>query len=145
MKEIPTTLTLLLCYDSFLIDDIPIREYMNTNSQYPAKPMFVYATIWDASSWATDGGQYKVNYEFSPFKAVYTNFAMSGCSVVQALIREHVCYSQTSTNIFVDNHPILARLSNHQFLALEWVRMNYMIYDYCKDIKRYPIGLLPEC
>nr|CAD1840926.1 unnamed protein product [Ananas comosus var. bracteatus] len=40
----------------FYIDDIPIREVRRSEvagGDYPSKPMSLYATIWDASNWAT--------------------------------------------------------------------------------------------
>ncbi|MCD7446895.1 putative xyloglucan endotransglucosylase/hydrolase protein 30 [Datura stramonium] len=40
----------------FYIDDVPIREIVRNDAmggEYPSKPMGLYATIWDASDWAT--------------------------------------------------------------------------------------------
>ncbi|KAF2546983.1 hypothetical protein F2Q70_00022432, partial [Brassica cretica] len=50
-------------------------------ADYPAKPMALYATIWDASDWATSGGKYKANYKFAPFVAEFKSFSLDGCSV----------------------------------------------------------------
>ncbi|GJW30416.1 probable xyloglucan endotransglucosylase/hydrolase protein 28 [Tanacetum coccineum] len=47
----------------FYVDDVAIREMKRTESMgadFPSKPMTLYATIWDASEWATNGGKYKV-------------------------------------------------------------------------------------
>ena len=41
--------------------------------------MSLYATIWDASSWATEGGRYKINYTYGPFVASYKDFVLHGC------------------------------------------------------------------
>nr|GEU31948.1 probable xyloglucan endotransglucosylase/hydrolase protein 30 [Tanacetum cinerariifolium] len=46
----------------FYIDEVPIREILRSDemgSDFPSKPMALYATIWDASNWATNGGKYK--------------------------------------------------------------------------------------
>ncbi|CAL9106805.1 unnamed protein product, partial [Musa textilis] len=40
----------------FYIDDTPIREVVRSDAMggdYPSKPMSIYATIWDGSTWAT--------------------------------------------------------------------------------------------
>ncbi|RZR95430.1 hypothetical protein BHM03_00024278 [Ensete ventricosum] len=53
----------------FYIDNTPIREVVRTQTMggdFPSKPMSLYATIWDGSTWATSGGRYKVNYKFAP-------------------------------------------------------------------------------
>ena len=57
-------------YFRFYIDEVPIREVLRSEEMggdYPSKPMSLYATIWDASNWATSGGKYKVNYKYAPF------------------------------------------------------------------------------
>ncbi|PRQ26175.1 putative xyloglucan:xyloglucosyl transferase [Rosa chinensis] len=28
---------------------------------------------------------------------------------------------------------------------MQWVQKNYMIYNYCTDAKRFPLGFDPEC
>ncbi|VAI48259.1 unnamed protein product [Triticum turgidum subsp. durum] len=46
----------------FYVDDTPIREVVRhpgMGGDFPAKPMAVYATIWDGSAWATEGGKYE--------------------------------------------------------------------------------------
>uniref|UniRef100_M8BVH4 Putative xyloglucan endotransglucosylase/hydrolase protein 28 n=1 Tax=Aegilops tauschii TaxID=37682 RepID=M8BVH4_AEGTA len=51
----------------FYVDGTPIREVVRSEAmgaQFPSKPMSLYATIWDGSSWATSGGRYKVDYNF---------------------------------------------------------------------------------
>ncbi|KAH0852440.1 hypothetical protein HID58_090819 [Brassica napus] len=34
--------------------------------------MWLYGSIWDASSWATENGKYKADYKYQPFTAKYT-------------------------------------------------------------------------
>ncbi|XP_018473186.1 probable xyloglucan endotransglucosylase/hydrolase protein 32 isoform X2 [Raphanus sativus] len=39
----------------FLVDDIPIRRYPKKSAAtFPLRPMWLYGSIWDASSWATE-------------------------------------------------------------------------------------------
>jgi len=120
----------------FLVDNIPIRQFQklkSVESQYPSKPMSIYATLWDASDWATDGGKYKANYSYEPFLSTYTNLITSGCTPDQ-----RDCKSDYLDQL------VPSTLSKDQKEAIEFVRSNYMIYDYCQDVSRYPKGL-PEC
>lgn len=121
------------------IDDIPIREYPNMalKGQYPLKPMYVYATIWDGSDWATDGGKYKANYSYAPFVAAYSNFILNGCATQQPPSTGCTCASEFSS-------VVPPKLTSQQRLALQWVQQKYIIYDYCQDKNRYPTPL-PEC
>lgn len=62
----------------FFVDDIPIRKYRRTNPYtFPARPMWLYGSIWDASPWATDNGKYKVDYSYQPFVAQYRGFVLA--------------------------------------------------------------------
>nr|ABK22838.1 unknown [Picea sitchensis] len=63
----------------FSVDDVPIRRYPRTDA-FPTRPMWVYGSIWDASSWATDSGRYKVDYNYQPFVAKYTDFVLTDCT-----------------------------------------------------------------
>jgi len=69
----------------FSVDDVVIRKYPRTDdSTFPTRPMWVYGSIWDASSWATDSGRYKVDYDYQPFMGKYTDFVLSDCSQSRA-------------------------------------------------------------
>ncbi|CAN0877150.1 Probable xyloglucan endotransglucosylase/hydrolase protein 28 [Linum grandiflorum] len=68
----------------FYVDDVPIREVVRTASMggdFPSKPMSLYATIWDGSDWATNGGKYRVNYNYAPYTTEFSDFVLHGCSV----------------------------------------------------------------
>ena len=68
----------------FYIDEVPIKEIVRSDEMggdFPSKPMSLYATIWDASSWATNGGKYKVNYKYAPFVAEFKDLVLEGCPV----------------------------------------------------------------
>jgi hypothetical protein len=56
---------------------------------FPAKPMAVYATIWDGSAWATDGGKYKVNYKHAPFASDFSGLAIVGSRADDPVPRVH--------------------------------------------------------
>ncbi|KAJ4906988.1 putative xyloglucan endotransglucosylase/hydrolase protein 32 [Raphanus sativus] len=119
----------------FLVDDIPIRRYPKKSAAtFPLRPMWLYGSIWDASSWATEDGKYKADYKYQPFTAKYTNFKAIGCTA----------YSSAWC------HPVSASpyrsggLTRKQYQAMRWVQTHSMVYDYCKDYKR-DHSLTPEC
>ncbi|KAL6906249.1 hypothetical protein ACP4OV_003850 [Aristida adscensionis] len=125
----------------FYIDETPIREVVRTESmgaQFPSKPMSLYATIWDGSSWATSGGRYKVDYKFAPFVAELTDLTLHGCAISSTLTRPSACPPDA-----VSVHNMMA-MSSNQRSAMEKFRTKYMTYGYCYDRLRYPIPL-SEC
>eukprot|EP00253_Pinus_taeda_P012318 PITA_12318 len=131
----------------FMVDSIPIRTFPRMKSLgaiYPSKPMSVYATIWDASSWTTDGGRYKANYSYQPFLATYTNFITVSCLPVLKDELYNLDNQYCSQGRVLDcNFP--PELNQYQLQALDVVQKNYMVYDYCQDFRRYPKGSMPEC
>ncbi|XP_027182641.1 probable xyloglucan endotransglucosylase/hydrolase protein 30 [Coffea eugenioides] len=128
----------------FYVDDIPIREVIHhpdLGGDYPSKPMSLYATIWDASSWATNGGKAKVNYEYEPFAAEFKDLVLEGCRVDPI--------EQISSTNCTDR---IARLIAQEYAtikpegrkAMKWFRERYMYYSYCYDNLRYKVPP-PEC
>jgi len=119
----------------FLVDDVPIRRYpRKSGATFPLRPMWLYGSIWDASSWATEDGKYKADYKYQPFVAKYSNFKASGCSAYAP----RWC------------HPVSASpyrsggLTRQQDRAMRWVQRYLMVYNYCQDPKR-DHSLTPEC
>eukprot|EP01018_Ginkgo_biloba_P026271 Gb_33516 [translate_table: standard] len=129
----------------FFVDNVPIREVVKTEgmgSQYPSKPMSVYATIWDGSDWATKGGTYKVNYKYAPFTATFTDLVLEGCTV-NPIEEIPYCTPDIDSLARVDM-PDFSILSAEQKAAMKWFRSRYISYSYCDDEARYP-NPLPEC
>lgn len=127
-----------LCYcviSRFLVDDVPIRRYpRKSDATFPLRPMYVYGSIWDASSWATEDGKYKADYQYQPFVGRYTNFKLGGCTADESVsCRPPSASASGSTG-----------LSQQQYLAMEWAQKNYLVYDYCRDPKR-DHTFTPEC
>ncbi|CAH1420028.1 unnamed protein product [Lactuca virosa] len=119
----------------FLVDDVPIRRYARkSDTTFPLRPMYVYGSIWDASSWATENGRYKVNYGYQPFVGRYTNFKLKGCAAD----------SQQSCQPPSGSPATTGGLSHQQVAAMQWVQRNYKVYDYCSDPKRDHTQT-PEC
>jgi xyloglucan:xyloglucosyl transferase len=130
----------------FYVDEVPIREVIRNpamGGDYPSKPMSLYATIWDASTWATSGGKYKVNYDFQPFVAEFTDLVLEGCTVdpiQQIPAAAAPCDRKTATLEAADYNTI----SPEGRKAMSWFRERYMYYSYCYDLVRYPVPP-PEC
>ena len=130
------------------MDNIPVREVQNKpamSKNYPSKPMAVYATIWDASDWATHGGKYPVNYKYAPFTASLGQMEMAGCIYDPTDLSGKSCSKSSSPSSLdpVEGQDFV-KLSNQQIQGLNWARSKQMIYSYCKDRRRYNV-LPPEC
>jgi len=126
----------------FYVDYMPIRVYKNkVGVPYPNKgPMLLYATLYDGDSWATDGGQTKMNWSSGPFVASYTNFfvdACQWCNESSSLLVPSLCALLQST-LWWDgvNYQTLNASDQAQ---LHNIRSKHLIYDYCADTNRYPI------
>ncbi|KAH7836932.1 hypothetical protein Vadar_007564 [Vaccinium darrowii] len=119
----------------FYVDDVPIRRYpRKSDDTFPLRPMWVYGSVWDASSWATEGGKVKADYEYQPFIGKYRNFKLGACKASGS----PSCgppWGQPSGP---------SGLSPQQYAAMEWVQRKYMVYDYCSDPSRDHIHT-PEC
>ncbi|KAK6162750.1 hypothetical protein DH2020_002591 [Rehmannia glutinosa] len=128
----------------FYIDDVPIREIVRNDAMgadFPSKPMRLYATIWDASDWATSGGKYRANYQYAPFVAEFTDLVLHGCAT--DTLEEVVatgCAQRDDQLASAD----FATITPKQKLAMKKFRSKYMYYSYCYDTLRYPVPP-PEC
>ncbi|OAY32844.2 xyloglucan endotransglucosylase/hydrolase protein 2 [Manihot esculenta] len=126
----------------FFVDEIPIRVFKNKTNigvSYPSRPMQVQASLWDGDSWATDGGQTKINWSYAPFKANFQGFDISGCSVLD-ISNILPCFSQK----YWWNLDKFWKLNSSQQKAYDNVRNKHLTYDYCLDNPRFPIPP-PEC
>ncbi|XP_010276803.1 PREDICTED: probable xyloglucan endotransglucosylase/hydrolase protein 30 [Nelumbo nucifera] len=128
----------------FYVDEVPIREVVRSDAMggdYPSKPMALYATIWDASNWATAGGKYKVNYKYAPFVSDFSDLVLQGC--------QSDPIQEFSSTICADEDAELERaeyavITPERRRAMRVFRQKYMYYSYCYDILRYPVPP-PEC
>ncbi|XP_059076091.1 xyloglucan endotransglucosylase protein 1-like [Cryptomeria japonica] len=119
----------------FSVDGTPVRVFKNSEDLGVAYPknqaMRIYSSLWNADDWATRGGAVKIDWSKSPFVASYGNFKAETCSAS----------SDCSVNSWYGAQAL--ELSEQE--KLEWVRKNYMIYNYCTDSKRFPQGFPAEC
>ena len=117
---------------SFMVDDMPIRDFRNLESNGVAfpknQPMRLYSSLWNADDWATQGGRVKTDWSQAPFVARYRNFTATAPPPPLG-----------SANGYGQQMDAAAQQS------MKWARDNYMVYDYCADTKRFPQGVPPEC
>ncbi|OEL13466.1 putative xyloglucan endotransglucosylase/hydrolase protein 23 [Dichanthelium oligosanthes] len=124
---------------AFYVDGTPIRDFRNRASTagvpFPTtQPMRVYASVWDAEEWATQGGRVKTDWSKAPFVASYQGFAASGCTAPDAAACARSNGAWMSQELDASGMEQLRR-----------VQATYMIYDYCTDKYRFPQGPPPEC
>lgn len=97
---------------------------------FPSKPMSLYATIWDGSDWATNGGKYRVSYKYAPYMAEFSDFVLHGCAV-----------DPTDQNKCGEDTPTLALApsgrTREQRSKMVNFRNKHMQYSYCYDRSRY--------
>ncbi|EAZ06129.1 hypothetical protein OsI_28363 [Oryza sativa Indica Group] len=124
-----------------LVDGTPIRQMKNqlrNDIPFPLyQPMRLYASIWDADDWATQGGRIKTDWSQAPFTAFFRNYQANACIPYKTA---WIC-SQGSN----DSSWFTQDLDEEGKQKLKDVDDNYKIYDYCTDSRRYPNGYPPEC
>ncbi|XP_057467672.1 probable xyloglucan endotransglucosylase/hydrolase protein 30 [Actinidia eriantha] len=128
----------------FYIDEVPIREVVRSKAMggdYPSKPMSLYATIWDGSDWATNGGKHKVDYAYQPFISQFKDLALQGCTIDPIQERPSAHCGETTAQLEADDY---ATITPEGRRAMSRFREKYMYYSYCYDIVRYPEAP-PEC
>jgi hypothetical protein len=91
------------------------------------QPVHVFASIWNAEEWATQGGLVKTDSSC----VWHGNGATTPCG------GDHLPLSASSW--------MNRTLDWWSWMTLNWVRMNYMAYEYCDDRKRYQHGFPTEC
>ncbi|XP_074582016.1 xyloglucan endotransglucosylase protein 7-like [Curcuma longa] len=127
----------------FMVDGTPIRDFKNLESRgidFPKnQPMRIYSSLWNADDWATRGGAVKTDWSNAPFVATYRNFNADAC--VPATGASNCASNAASNNGGWWNQEVDSTAQ----ARMKWVQKNYMIYNYCSDLKRFPQGLPPEC
>ncbi|KAJ4962680.1 hypothetical protein NE237_022619 [Protea cynaroides] len=128
----------------FMVDWVPIRVYRNHADKGVAfprwQPMSIKATIWNGDSWATRGGQDKIDWSKGPFIASFKNYKMDTC-IWRGNAR--FCSVDTSSNWW--NKAWFSTLNPWQRRLFKWVRKHHLIYDYCQDNMRFLNNLPKEC
>nr|GMD25763.1 xyloglucan endotransglucosylase/hydrolase 2-like [Ipomoea batatas] len=124
----------------WMVDNIPIRVFENQESigvPFPkTKPQRIFCSLWEASAWATQGGNVKVDWSRAPFTAHYKNFVVDACVITNGASS---CANNNKQpwQTYTLDADAKAKLQN--------VQKKNMIYNYCTDTKRFAQGLPPEC
>ncbi|XP_050220300.1 probable xyloglucan endotransglucosylase/hydrolase protein 23 [Mercurialis annua] len=130
----------------FSVDGTPIREFKNRESNgvpFPKnQPMRIYSSLWNADDWATRGGLVKTDWTNAPFTASYKNFNANACVVSNGASS---CGSNSSPSTSNNKAWLAKELDSTSQERLQWVKKNYMIYNYCTNTKRFPQGMPTEC
>ncbi|XP_061369846.1 xyloglucan endotransglucosylase protein 1-like [Gastrolobium bilobum] len=120
-----------------LVDNIPIRVMHNRQSMgvpFPTKqPMKVYITLWNGDSWATKGGKVKIDWSQAPFIAGFRNFNGNAC--IPSSVESCVGF----------NGGPKKGLGAETRKKVKEIYYKWIVYDYCRDFRRYAHGLPYEC
>ncbi|KAL5974055.1 putative xyloglucan endotransglucosylase/hydrolase protein 23 [Asimina triloba] len=130
----------------FYVDSTPIREFKNTENStgvpYPKnQPMRIYSSLWNGEGWATRGGLVKTDWTEAPFIASFQNFKADACVWLSGASSCSAKSGSSSSNHTWMNQE-LDSVGQQQ---LRNFQKNYMVYNYCTDVKRFPQGIPPEC
>ncbi|XP_004494960.1 putative xyloglucan endotransglucosylase/hydrolase protein 1 [Cicer arietinum] len=107
----------------FFVDNIPIRVFKNTTQKggkFPTQAMKILATIW-SGTWASHG--VPANWNDAPFEANYIGFRVNACQVPSN--------QQCDSSMFWWNAHKFWDLNSRQKQALNNVRTQFLLYDYC--------------
>ncbi|KAF5781806.1 putative xyloglucan:xyloglucosyl transferase [Helianthus annuus] len=99
--------------------------------------MRVYASLWNADDWATQGGRVKTDWKNAPFTAYYRKFNANA---------DKVGPNSRSTSSVNDNQAWRTQgVDAAGRNRIRWVQNKHMIYNYCNDRTRFTNGLPAEC
>jgi xyloglucan:xyloglucosyl transferase TCH4 len=131
---------------SLYIDGTPIRVFRNNAAHgvlFPTRqPVNVFFSIWDAEDWATQGGRVKTDWSRAPFVAGYRRHNVTAACVWDG---DHTTSRRSCLERSGGPWWMAQRMDWWSWMTLNWVRMNYMAYDYCEDRKRFPSAFPTEC
>lgn len=86
--------------------------------------MTLHTTLWDGSSWATDGGKEKVDWGKAPFNAYYRN------------LKIQACFPTANGSFTCGNDAaswIAQNLTAAEVAFMDKARGTFMTYNYCTD------------
>ncbi|XP_047338181.1 probable xyloglucan endotransglucosylase/hydrolase protein 23 [Impatiens glandulifera] len=136
----------------FSVDGTPIREFKNAESvgvpYLKSQPMRIYSSLWNADDWATRGGLVKTDWTQAPFSSSYRNYNDATACVWSASAAKSSCNDNTLKSQSGDGGGdgwLYEELDSSNEERLKWVQNKYMVYNYCFDTTRFPLGIPPEC
>jgi len=96
--------------------------------------MRLYTTLWNGDSWATRWGAVKLDLSNAPFVAGFRYFNADACIANDGGARCKGFNGGRSSGLTEE------RKNEMQEVLTKWV-----VYDYCRDLRRYAHGLPYEC
>jgi hypothetical protein len=128
----------------FAVDGTPIRDFKNQEARgvaFPkSQPMRLYASLWNADDWATQGGRVKTDWSHAPFVASFTGFSADACVWKDGKQQCPVGDMATAGASWWSQE-----LTDRSYRRMRWVQRKFMIYNYCTDPKRVALGVPAEC
>lgn len=126
----------------FLVDAVPIRVFSNIEKTAGVpylshQPMRVYSSIWNGDSWATRGGLVKIDWAHAPFVATYQNFRTQDACLATSPTALAACSRSATAAANRISSIGGAAAPGFDRPKLQWVKQNFMVYDYCTDSARY--------
>ena len=133
---------------SFAVDGTPIRDFKNHEARgvaFPkSQPMRLYASLWNADDWATQGGRVEADWSHAPFVASFRGFRADAC--VWSGGRQQCPVGTMEAAAAGGGRGWWSQqLSDTSYRRMRWVQRKFMIYNYCADAKRFPQGVPAEC
>ncbi|KQK17338.1 xyloglucan endotransglucosylase/hydrolase protein 22 [Brachypodium distachyon] len=134
----------------FAVDGTPIRDFKNNEARgvsFPkSQPMRLYASLWNADDWATQGGRVKADWSKAPFVASFRDFNADACVWSAGAQRCPAGTMEASSATGASGSSWWnQQLSDMSYRRMRWVQRKFMIYNYCTDAKRFPQGVPAEC
>lgn len=106
---------------------------------YPSRPMYLMASIWEASDWATLNGQIKIDWKHEPFIADFNKLHIDGCVVEEKdenfNLHSLPCSREESLSIWD------LELSTAEERLLQNVTKRFRSYAWSRDPARWGQGI----
>ncbi|KAG0608009.1 hypothetical protein M758_8G071000, partial [Ceratodon purpureus] len=125
----------------FYVEGVPVRVFRNNEALGVPFPnnqaVGIYASLWDGSAWATQGGTVPLDWDAAPFVASFQGFGVDACQVISNTSDSDVASCKASSGNWW-NTESYQDLNKDQIGKLRDIRSKYVVYDYCTDTSRFP-------
>ncbi|CAI7894689.1 unnamed protein product [Closterium sp. NIES-54] len=115
----------------WFVDGILIREACKAavgNDPFPSSSMFLVASLWDGSSWATQYGALKIDWAHAPFRAGFHGLYVDGCYWRQMDEKDPPACAQTRGNR--DWQPTWEKgVEEKDYVLLRHTQAHYLTYS----------------
>lgn len=98
--------------------------------------MGIHGSLWNADDWATQGGKVKTKWSLAPFEVTFQAFEIDGCELGPDEASDPVVKCGKARQFWWDK-PVVKEVNKERKKKLEWIKNNYLVYDYCQDTARF--------